>query len=259
VLGHRSAFSWCLDFSASAILLAKSVSASHAQIASQARMGRRGCVGAESFCQDAARCVHPRCDSTHSSALMPYSVPVSAYLLPRSPRPPAKRTHLLSRGRALPAPRLYAKALEVESSDAKTFSSALLGTSKDKLSPFPGPRSERVYKPILLLLDLFVLTAFRREYRRTSSLEYRLIAAIARVVPRYVAELIVDWRSLNAPSTMSAPAQEQQQDAAPAAAAADAARQSIAADDNLACQWDKCSERCTSAEALFVCPILPNT
>jgi hypothetical protein len=190
---------------------------------------------------------------------MPYSVPVSAYLLPRSPRPPARRTHLLSRGRALPAPRLYAKALEVESSDAKTFSSALLGTSKDKLSPFPGPRSERVYKPILLLLDLFILTAFRREYRRTSSLEYRLIAAIARVVPRYVAELIVDWRSLNAPSTMSAPAQEQQQDAAPAAAAADAARQSIAADDNLACQWDKCSERCTSAEALFVCPILPNT
>jgi hypothetical protein len=162
-------------------------------------MGRRGCVGAESFCQDAARCVHPRCDSTHSSALMPYSVPVSGYLLPRSPRPPARRTHLLSRGRALPAPRLYAKALEVESSDAKTFSSALLGTSKDKLSPFPGPRSERVYKPILLLLDLFVLTAFRREYRRTSSLEYRLIAAIARVVPRYVAELIVDWRSLNAP------------------------------------------------------------
>jgi hypothetical protein len=49
------------------------------------------------------------------------------------------------------------------------------------------------------LLDLFVLTAFRREYRRTSSLECRLIAAIARVVPRYVAESIADWRSLDAP------------------------------------------------------------
>jgi len=52
---------------------------------------------------------------------------------------------------------------------------------------------------------------------------------------------------------MSAPAQEaQQQDVTPAAAAD--ARQSIAADDNLACQWEKCNERCTSAENLFVCP-----
>ena len=52
---------------------------------------------------------------------------------------------------------------------------------------------------------------------------------------------------------MSAPAQEpQQQDVTPAVAAD--ARQSIAGDDNLACQWEKCSERCTSAENLFVCP-----
>ncbi len=60
---------------------------------------------------------------------------------------------------------------------------------------------------------------------------------------------------------MSAPAQEQQQDTAAAAAAptatADSSRQSIAADDNLACQWDKCSERCSSAEALFVSSMLP--
>jgi len=58
---------------------------------------------------------------------------------------------------------------------------------------------------------------------------------------------------------MSAPAQEpQQQDVAPAAAAAAAAdaRQSVAADDNLACQWEKCSERCTSAENLFVRSVL---
>jgi hypothetical protein len=64
------------------------------------------------------------------------------------------------------------------------------------------------------------------------------------------------------PITMSAAPQEQQQDTATATAtaaatSADVSRQSIAADDNLACQWEKCSERCTSAEALFVSwPIL---
>ena len=61
------------------------------------------------------------------------------------------------------------------------------------------------------------------------------------------------------PPKMSAPAQEQQQDTASATAAtADSSRQSIAADDNLACQWDKCSERCSSAEALFVSSLLPD-
>ncbi|CZT50491.1 probable pH-response transcription factor pacC/RIM101 [Rhynchosporium secalis] len=58
---------------------------------------------------------------------------------------------------------------------------------------------------------------------------------------------------------MSAPAQEAQQEAvaAPVAAAAtastaaEAPRPVVAADDNLSCQWDKCSERCPSAEALF--------
>ncbi|KAL2074783.1 hypothetical protein VTL71DRAFT_8562 [Oculimacula yallundae] len=54
---------------------------------------------------------------------------------------------------------------------------------------------------------------------------------------------------------MSAPAQEPQQEAAAPVAAAttavEAPRPVVAADDNLSCQWDKCSERCPSAEALF--------
>lgn len=41
-----------------------------------------------------------------------------------------------------------------------------------------------------------------------------------------------------------------QEEAAPASTTE--TRPSIAADDNLSCQWDKCTERCTSAEALFV-------
>jgi len=54
----------------------------------------------------------------------------------------------------------------------------------------------------------------------------------------------------------AAPAQEPRPEAAAApapaaAAAAEAPRPAIAADDNLSCQWDKCSERCPSAEALF--------
>lgn len=39
---------------------------------------------------------------------------------------------------------------------------------------------------------------------------------------------------------------------APAAPAAEGSRPAVTADDNLACQWDKCSDRCASAEALFV-------
>ncbi|KAI9050021.1 hypothetical protein LZ554_006166 [Drepanopeziza brunnea f. sp. 'monogermtubi'] len=62
---------------------------------------------------------------------------------------------------------------------------------------------------------------------------------------------------------MSAPApepqqhqqQQQQQQQPPEVAAPPAATEAprpvIAADDNLSCQWDKCSERCPSAEALF--------
>lgn len=61
-------------------------------------------------------------------------------------------------------------------------------------------------------------------------------------------------------ANMSAPGpnEQSQQAAAPAPAApvaaapAEAPRPAVAADDNLACQWDKCAERCTSAEALFV-------
>lgn len=53
-------------------------------------------------------------------------------------------------------------------------------------------------------------------------------------------------------TTMSAPAQEPQQEVAATATPVEAPRQTIAADDNLSCQWDKCSERCPSAEALFV-------
>lgn len=51
---------------------------------------------------------------------------------------------------------------------------------------------------------------------------------------------------------MSAPTQDSQPEVAAPAVAAEAPRAPIAADDNLSCQWDKCSERCTSAEALFV-------
>lgn len=46
------------------------------------------------------------------------------------------------------------------------------------------------------------------------------------------------------------PAQDQQQQDA-ATTTVEAPRQTVTADDNLSCQWDKCSERCTSAEALF--------
>jgi len=55
--------------------------------------------------------------------------------------------------------------------------------------------------------------------------------------------------------------QQQQQQPAPVApvvaapapvAAIPAPQQQPVGDDNLACQWDKCSERCTSAEQLFV-------
>jgi len=38
----------------------------------------------------------------------------------------------------------------------------------------------------------------------------------------------------------------------PAAPAGEASRPAIVDNDNLACQWDKCSDRCPSAEALFV-------
>lgn len=34
-------------------------------------------------------------------------------------------------------------------------------------------------------------------------------------------------------------------------ASAQVARLSVGSDDNLACQWDKCTERCESAEALY--------
>ncbi|KAE8451296.1 protein with putative role during mitosis [Mollisiaceae sp. DMI_Dod_QoI] len=47
---------------------------------------------------------------------------------------------------------------------------------------------------------------------------------------------------------MSAPDPQQEATTAPAT---EVPRPAIAADDNLSCQWDKCSERCTSAEALF--------
>ncbi|KAH8595556.1 hypothetical protein B0O99DRAFT_543524 [Bisporella sp. PMI_857] len=47
-----------------------------------------------------------------------------------------------------------------------------------------------------------------------------------------------------------APQQPEQQPVAPPAVA-EAPRPVPAADDNLSCQWDKCSERCTSAEQLF--------
>lgn len=52
---------------------------------------------------------------------------------------------------------------------------------------------------------------------------------------------------------MSAAPEQQQQETPPATTTqAEAPRQVIAADDNLSCQWDKCNERCTSAETLFV-------
>ncbi|RDW71105.1 putative pH-response transcription factor pacC [Coleophoma cylindrospora] len=50
--------------------------------------------------------------------------------------------------------------------------------------------------------------------------------------------------------------QQAQQVAAPAPQQAEVARAVVAADDSLACQWDKCSERCASAEALFVRSVL---
>ncbi|PBP26498.1 transcription regulator PAC1 [Diplocarpon rosae] len=62
---------------------------------------------------------------------------------------------------------------------------------------------------------------------------------------------------------MSAPVQEQQpqqqqqqpqqqhQDVPTTTTASEAPRPVIASDDNLSCQWDKCTERCPSAEALF--------
>jgi hypothetical protein len=49
--------------------------------------------------------------------------------------------------------------------------------------------------------------------------------------------------------------------APPDTAAADHLLRSAAAadtaDDSLSCQWEKCSERCTSAEALFVRGLYP--
>ncbi|KAF4624243.1 hypothetical protein G7Y89_g13929 [Cudoniella acicularis] len=50
---------------------------------------------------------------------------------------------------------------------------------------------------------------------------------------------------------MSAASPEQQQDSPATTTQPEASRPVIAADDNLSCQWDKCSEKCTSAEALF--------
>jgi hypothetical protein len=58
---------------------------------------------------------------------------------------------------------------------------------------------------------------------------------------------------------MSAQEQQQQQQqqhhqepASTTTVQQEASRPAITADDNLSCQWDKCTERCTSAEALFV-------
>ncbi|RFU34763.1 hypothetical protein B7463_g1518, partial [Scytalidium lignicola] len=50
------------------------------------------------------------------------------------------------------------------------------------------------------------------------------------------------------------PAQEQQETTAPAASSSSApasASRPAASDDSLACQWERCSEKCPSAEALF--------
>jgi hypothetical protein len=45
--------------------------------------------------------------------------------------------------------------------------------------------------------------------------------------------------------------------AAPApATSTDTSRQQHAPDDNLVCQWEKCSERCDSPEALYVSILL---
>lgn len=49
---------------------------------------------------------------------------------------------------------------------------------------------------------------------------------------------------------MSVQEQQHQEPAAPNAP--EAPRPAAGSDDNLSCQWDKCSERCVSAEALFV-------
>lgn len=63
-------------------------------------------------------------------------------------------------------------------------------------------------------------------------------------------------RVLNLTAKMSEPVQQGHQEAVPASNGVgngqEAQRPVVAADDNLSCQWDKCSERCISPEALFV-------
>ncbi|KAK6585548.1 hypothetical protein PZA11_002275 [Diplocarpon coronariae] len=56
---------------------------------------------------------------------------------------------------------------------------------------------------------------------------------------------------MSAPNHDTQPQQQQQQEVTSTTTAAEAPRPVIASDDNLSCQWDKCSERCSSAEALF--------
>ncbi|KAH6682096.1 transcription regulator PAC1 [Halenospora varia] len=50
---------------------------------------------------------------------------------------------------------------------------------------------------------------------------------------------------------MSAAPEQQQETPATTTAQPEVARPVVTGDDNLSCQWDKCSEKCTSAEALF--------
>jgi hypothetical protein len=58
---------------------------------------------------------------------------------------------------------------------------------------------------------------------------------------------------LSSKSSIEMSSQDQQTPAgASTSTAVESARQQIVTDDNLPCQWDKCNERCDSAEALYV-------
>jgi hypothetical protein len=77
--------------------------------------------------------------------------------------------------------------------------------------------------------------------------------ALHKPLPAYCRGLSDTYHQLvRAPWTDGMSAAENTTQEAPAAPTAEGSRPAVTTDDNLACQWEKCSDRCASAEALFV-------
>lgn len=149
----------------------------------------------------------------------------------------------------------HAKTLAVEANDAKTSPSAeVLSTREPSISCSPLAQIwscaniSSHFSPHFVSLRITSKVHFKAEEHLQPDPRYsRPCIDLLCHYPFIGSEPILPPAL---PPTMST-APEQQQET-PATTQPEAPRQTVAADDNLSCQWDKCSERCTSAEALFV-------